>query len=200
MPTFVLHQHAVGLSWVAKELIARGSHALVVDGRVWLIDPLDDPAAIERAQALGQVAGVLQLLDRHDRDCAALADRLGVPHLEVPDAVPGSPLEALRVWRTPGWKETALWWRAERVLVVAEVVGTNSVYTTGKGPAGIHLFLRLLAPSALRGYQPEHLLVGHGDPVHGAEAARALEYALDHSRSDIPRVLARLPKMLRGAG
>jgi hypothetical protein len=144
------------------------------------------------------VAGVVQLLDRHDRDCAALAERFGVPHHKVPDEVPGSPFEAIAVWRTPGWKETALWWPAERVLAVAEVVGTNNSFTTGKGPAGIHPWLRLLAPGALRGYQPRHLLVGHGDPVHGPEATEALEYALDRSRADIPRVLTQLPTMLRG--
>ena len=30
--------------------------------------------------ALGEIAGVLQLLDRHNRDCAPLAERFGVPH------------------------------------------------------------------------------------------------------------------------
>ena len=53
---------------------------------------------------------MLQLLDRHNRDCAEVAQRLGVPHLKVPDAVPGSPFEAIPALRVPGWKETALWW------------------------------------------------------------------------------------------
>ena len=53
--------------------------------------------AIERALTLGEPAGVLQLLDRHNRDCAALAARLGVPHLVAPTSLPGS---SSRSWRS----------------------------------------------------------------------------------------------------
>jgi hypothetical protein len=45
---------------------------------VWLVDPVDVPEAIERARSLGEPAAVLQLLDRHGRGCAAVAERLGV--------------------------------------------------------------------------------------------------------------------------
>src|SRR6188472_990482 len=99
-----------GFSWVMREAMTRTSHALATDEGVWLIDPVDEPEAMERAAALGTPAGVLQLLDRHNRDCAAIAERLGVPHLRVPDAVPGSPFEAIPVVRVPRWRETALWW------------------------------------------------------------------------------------------
>ncbi len=70
---------AFGLSWIADEPMRRASHALADDGRVWLVDPLDEPDAIERARDLGPVAAVVQLLDRHNRDCAALARRLRGP-------------------------------------------------------------------------------------------------------------------------
>ncbi len=190
-------EHALGLSWVLDETMQRTSHALLADGRVWLVDPLEVPGAIERATALGPVAGVLQLLDRHDRDCRALAARFGVPHLEVPNLVPDTPFEAIGAVRVRGWRETALWWPERAALIVAEVVGGSGSYTGGAGGVGMHPFLRPFAPGVLRGYEPEHLLMGHGAGVHGPDAAEQLERAHHRARRDIPRVLARLPLALR---
>jgi hypothetical protein len=68
-----------GFGWMVEEAGTRTSHALAADGRVWLLDALDWPEAVDRALALGEPAGVVQLIDRHDRDCAALAARFGVP-------------------------------------------------------------------------------------------------------------------------
>jgi len=190
-------EHPLGLSWILDEPMQRASHALLVDGRVWLVDPVAVPEAIERATALGPPAGVLQLLDRHNRDCRALAARLGVPHLRVPDLVPDTPLEAIRAVRVRRWRETALWWPERATLVVAEVVGANDLYAGGAGGVGMHPILRPFAPGVLRGYQPDHLLMGHGAGVHGPAAAEQLERAHHRARRDIPRVLARLPLALR---
>jgi hypothetical protein len=41
------------------------------------------------------------------------------------------------------------------------------------------------------------LLVGHGPPLE-ADAATALDDALAHARSDIPRLVTSLPGLLRG--
>ena len=57
----------------------------------------------------------------------------------------------------------------------------------------MHFLLRLRPPGALRGYQPEHLLVGHGRGVHGPDAAAALEDAYARSRRDLPGFAKRLP-------
>jgi hypothetical protein len=186
-----------GFTWVVDERARRTCHALADDGRVWLIDPVDVPEALERAQTLGAAAGVIQLLDRHDRDCAALAARLGVPHLRLPDAVPDAPFELFRVVWRPGWREVGLWWPQTRTLVATEAVGTLPLFTLGEGSVGVHPILRPLPPRALNGYDPEHLLVGHGPGVHGPQAATALRHALDRSRADIPRLLARLPSLIR---
>ena len=59
-------------------------HALVHEGRVWLVDPFDDPEAMERVAALGEPAGVLQLFVAHNRDGEAIAKRLGVPFHKLP--------------------------------------------------------------------------------------------------------------------
>jgi hypothetical protein len=189
-----LDEHDLGLTWVVDEPMQRASHALAAGGGVWLVDPVDVAEALDRAVGLGRPAGVLQLLDRHPRACAALAARLGVPHLRLPDAVPGSPFEVVTVVDLPKWREKALWWPGPDALVVAETVGTGPMYAT---PAGIHLFLRVLPPGALRRYEPRHLLVGHGRPVHGDAAAPALATAYRRARRDLPRTLARLPFAMR---
>jgi len=192
-----VEEHELGLTWVVEEPMQRAFHALADGGRVWLVDPLDG-SELEEATALGEPAGVLQLLDRHNRDCAEIAARLEVPHLKVPDAVPGSPFEAIAALRVPRWRETALWWPAKRALVVAETLAANPMHTGGEQRVGVHLFLRLKPPGALRGYEPEHLLLGHGPAVHGPEAAAALATAYARSRRDLPLALLKLPWTARG--
>jgi hypothetical protein len=188
-----------GFSWVIDEPLTRTSHALVDDGRVWIVDPVDAGDALERARALGEPAAVLQLLDRHNRDCADVARRLGVPHLRLPAALDGAPFQPLPVVSTRFWKEVGLWWPERRALVVAEAVGTNALYTGGAAPVGVHIFLRLTPPRRLAAYAPDHLLVGHGAGVHGPSTPAALGEALDRSRRDLPRVLLKLPHAMRSA-
>jgi hypothetical protein len=183
-----------GFSWITDEPATRTSHALVDGGRVWLVDPVRDAQALTRATALGAPAAVLQLLDRHNRDCAELSADLGVPHLVVPDEVPDSPFEAIPLTRKRAWRETALWWPAARTLVVAEAIGTNRFFAAGDETVGVHLLLRLTPPrAALGGLEPEHLLVGHGRGMHGAAAADGLRNALDDSRRGLSRLLGRVP-------
>ena len=182
-----------GFGWIADEAMTRTSHALASDGKVWLVDPLDWPEAIERALGLGEPAGVIQLLDRHDRDCATLAERLGVPHLRVPAEIPGRPFSVVPIIRRKRWRESALWWPETRTLVTADALGTNRFYTGGKAPLGVHLLLRLTPPRVLGELDPEHVLVGHGEGVHGDGAADAVREALRTSRRGLPGVLVRLP-------
>jgi hypothetical protein len=185
---------AHGFSWVVDEPATRTSHALADDGHLWLVDPVRHEGALERARSLGLPAAVVQLLDRHNRDCAAVAEELGVPHLRVPDAVPDAPFDVIRVHDTKRWREVALWWPAARTLVVAEAVGTNRFYAPPGRPAGVHLLLRLSPPrDALGAFEPEHLLVGHGEGLHGDAATQGLRQALDRSRADLPRIAARVP-------
>jgi hypothetical protein len=191
----IIDEFEFGFSWLTEESITRTAHALDTGDGVWLVDPVDVPEAIERASALGPPRGVIQLLDRHNRDCAALAERLGVPYLRLPDAVPDSPFDVIEVLKVPRWHELALWWPERRALVVAETIGTNSLFALGDGPAGIHPFLRMLPPGALHHYEPEHLLTGHGPGVHGPDAAAAVQHAYARSRRDLPKLALRLPKM-----
>jgi hypothetical protein len=192
----MLQPHALGLTWIEQGMMSRTAHALRSEERVWLIDPFDDRQALREAASLGQPAGVLQLLDRHNRDCEPIAARLEVPLLRVPDRAPGTPFEIVPILSVARWKEVALWWAQERALIVAEAIGTAPAFALGRR-VGVHPLLRLTPPrTQLSPYRPEMLLVSHGRTVESG-AAGALDDALAHSRSDLPRLLTQLPKLLR---
>jgi hypothetical protein len=178
-----------GFGWVEPGFLERTSHAVVVDGAVWLVDPLDAHGLEERIRGAGRPAGVIQLLDRHHRDGAGLAERLRVPLHVVPfDGVSGAPFSFRRVVRFPGWNEVALWWQEGRVLVCGDALGTASYFRAAGEVLGVHPFLRLLPPRAMaRGLTPRHVLCGHGEGIHGEEAAFQLEQALATSRRRVPR-------------
>ncbi len=172
----------------------RAGHAVLADGGVWLIDPPDGDGLDAGIAGLGApVAGVLQLLDRHPRDCAAIAARLGVPLHVVPlGTAPDLPFDVIPLWHLPVWKEDALWLEAERVLVVAEAfVGAPDFAAPGER-VGVHPARRLLPPTVLQPYvdRVEHLLLGHGDALHGEAARAALRDALAGSRRRLPQLLA----------
>jgi hypothetical protein len=192
-----LQRHALGVTWVEQNAMARAAHALVDDGRVWLIDPYENAEAMAAATELGTPAGVLQLLDRHNRDGKTIAQRLGVPLMRLPVDAAGTPFTAIGVISNRAWREVALWWAGERALVVAEAIGTAPAFALGRR-AGVHPMLRLVPPrKQLSRFQPERLLVGHGEAIEsGADAA--LREALAESRSDLPRLLLSVPKLLRG--
>jgi hypothetical protein len=115
----------------------------------------------------------------------------------LPDRAPDTPFEVIPILSRWGWKEIALWWEQERALIVAEAIGTAPAFALGRR-AGVHPFLRLTPPrSQLSPYRPAMLLVGHGKTVESGGAA-ALDEALARSRSDVPRLLVRIPKLLRG--
>jgi hypothetical protein len=191
-----LHRHHNGITWVEAGSMARSAHAVVDGDQVWLIDPFEDADAMAAARELGKPTAVIQLLDRHRRDGASIAARLGVPLLAMPSAVPSSPFTVVSVMSRSRWREVALWWEAESTLIVAEAIGTGPLFALGRR-AGVHPILRPMPPRAsLGGYAPERMLVGHGPPID-SDAGSALTEALENARSDIPRLLISLPKALR---
>jgi hypothetical protein len=116
-----------GVGWIAHpdEGMQRASHALTVEGEVWLVDPVDAADVEGLYEDLGEVAGVVVALDRHQRDAAAFARRHDVP-VYVPrwmkgaapdgvaveyfdDYLPGTGYRAIPVVDQPVWKEVALY-------------------------------------------------------------------------------------------
>jgi len=179
-----------GLGWLAEdELLQRTSHAVLAAGRVWVTDAVYGAGIEERIRALGEPGGVVQLLDRHSRDCGAVARRLGVPlHVTPYGGVPNAPFEVIAVSRVRFWREVALYFSQERVLVCGDALGSVGYFRAGSEPFGVHPLLRLVPPRrAFGGLEPEHLLFGHGEGVHGAEAARALHEALATARRRLPQ-------------
>ncbi|MDX6412768.1 MAG: hypothetical protein QOH23_178 [Gaiellaceae bacterium] len=174
---------AAGFGWIVDEFMERCSHALVVDGSVWVIDPVDGDGVEERIRAAGTPAGVVQLLDRHNRDCAAIAARLGVRHHVVPQGSLG-PFACISVKESKSWGEIALWWPDRRVLVSADALGTARYYRADHDRLAVHPLLRLRPPRMLAPLRPEVVLCGHGEGVlTGASAA--LREALSTSRRRI---------------
>ena len=113
-----------------------------------------------------------------------------------PASLPGTPFKFLPVLRNRWWQEVALWWPERRILVCADALGTIPFFRAGDEPVGVHPFLRLKPPRALVGLGVEHLLVGHGEGIHG-EPASARRGGAANGRRRIPRWLKGLRRALR---
>ena len=189
----IVDEFAQGFGWMQRDFLRRTSHVVLAGERVWVIDPVDSPGIDGRIHALGEPGGVVQLLDRHKRDCAAVARRLGVALHVTPFAgVAGAPFEVRSVSRRRVWREVALWFPHERVLVCGDALGSLGYFRARGEPFGVHPLLRLFPPRrALGGLEPQHILFGHGEGFHDPNAAAALEEALDTSRRRLPRALLR---------
>jgi len=181
-----------GFGWTRdRDRIQRTSHAVLSGGRVWLTDVIDGPGLDERVKALGEPSGVVQLLDRHSRDCAAVAERLGVPLHEL--EAEGLPFTVLPLVQKRFWREVALWFPDERILVCGDALGSVGYFRAKGERFGVHPLLRLFPPRrALAGLEPEHILFGHGPGFHEPEAGRMLREALSAARRRLPRALLRV--------
>jgi hypothetical protein len=171
--------------------VSRASAAVVVDDGTVLVDPVDGPGLDDRLAALPRVIGVVTLLDRHQRDAAALAERLAVPRL-IPRALGGpgvslAGVEERTVIESRRWREALLWLPDRRLLVCAEVLGTAGFDLARRGDRlGMHPVARLRPPRApFEGLVPSVIAVGHGPPLR-EDAAAALERALRTSRRELP--------------
>ncbi|MFB6141977.1 MAG: hypothetical protein ABEJ30_01390 [Halorientalis sp.] len=199
-----------GVGWIAhpEEGLERASHAVAVDGDVWVADPLDVPGLDDLLAEYGGVAGVVTLLDRHRRDAAAVATRHDVP-VHVPEWMDGvagdldAPVE--RVHRELGdsgigvhrlvdnrfWQEALLAVEPRNEVLVPEAVGTASHYRTGAERLGVHPFLRLTPPTRLGRFDPDRLLLGHGAGI-ATDAGDALEEAVSKARTRAPALTVKL--------
>lgn len=205
-----------GFGWLAHpdEGMERAGHALVEDGDVWLVDPVDADGLDDRLADCGRVRGVVVLFHYHRRDASAIAARHDVPVLlptgmtavaddEVPapvrrfDGQLGDTGYFLRsVTRTRVWQEWALF--DGETLVVGESVGTAAYFLAPGERLGVSLVRRIVPPAeSLGDGEPERVLCGHGEGVF-ADAAGELRRALAEARRTAPRMYLRhAPTLLR---
>lgn len=179
-----------GFGWTEPGFLHRTSHVVESGGAVLIFDPVDLPGIDERIRALGEPEAVVQLLDRHERDSVALAARLGIPHLRMELGDSASRGRLVRIIWNRFWKEVAFWEPERRVLVVADALGSVGYFTAPGEAIGVHPILRLRPPRALADLAPQHVLCGHGEGIHGDEAALRLAEALTTARRRIPGWLA----------
>ncbi|SEW29283.1 hypothetical protein [Halobacterium jilantaiense] len=185
-----------GIGWFAQpdEDAMRGSHALATESGVWVIDPLDAEGLDDRLSELGEVTGVAVVHDRHTRDAEAIANRHDVA-VYVPewmdltreklqsepeplgDELPGTTYEIRRLIDTDEWEEAILVDEAGETLVVVETLGTLPGFCASDDDIGLHPTLDE-TPDGLADYQPERILVGHGESIYEGGAAE-LDAALD---------------------
>lgn len=196
MATKLIQPFEHGVSWVQDDWMQRASHALIADGKAWLIDATDEPAAIEQVTQRAEIAGVIQLLDRHPRGCVHLAEHYGVSHYKAyrGDVPEDSPFQFEPVLGNKRWRETAIWWPDTGTLVIAEIVGGSQYMALAKGSrVGVHPFVRGLTKVKVGDHLPvQHLLMGHGAPVHDGAAVQLAE-AYGRRVRDLPLI----PKGLR---
>lgn len=198
-----------GVSWIAhpEETMQRASHALDTPEGVWVVDPVDFDGLDEVLAEYGEVAGVVVLLDRHKRDCAALANRHDVA-VWVPEFFDGVAADLpATVERFSGelgdsgfalhtvvdnsfWQEGLLFSPETGVLVVPESVGTAEYFRTDDRKLGVHPMLRLLPPTVLLDFEPTRILLGHGQGIH-RHAPELLEDAIAGSQARAPRLYAK---------
>jgi hypothetical protein len=205
-------EHGVGWLAYPGEQMQRASHAIEVDGEVWIVDPVDCDGVDELVGEFGTVAGVVVLLDRHKRDAATVANRHDVA-VHIPEFMKGiadefdAPVELIhreladtgygvhQVKNNSFWKEAALYGEDSHTLVVPESIGTSSYFRTPSERLGVHPVVRLFPPRKLSRLSPDRVLVGHGQGVH-EDAPEALQVAIDGSRSRAPAVYAKTAKSL----
>lgn len=193
-PRFV-DETPFGFGWIAPEprFMQRCAHAFLAGGGVWVVDPVLCDGVVERIRALGEPAGVLVLFGRHERDSAAVARELGVPRY-LPGAPPSRPpFQLVRLRRG----ELAVWVPEHGTLVVSEALGTAQYMRAPGERLGLHPFRRLAPPKRLMAFDPEHVLVGHGEGLHGEGVAEALHDILERGPS---RTLSWLAAGLKAHG
>lgn len=199
-----------GFGWIAHpgETMQRASHAIDFGDGVWIVDPVDAVGIDEQIGALGDVKGVVVLLDRHERDATAFANRFDVPVYRPPfvdrtfdapveiltETLPGEHVEVIQTLNWPRWREAALY--DGETLVTADVLGNAAYFTVGPERIGVHPMVRIAPPTALVGLNPNRILVGHGPGIR-ENATRALDRSLAGARRRLPRAwLAALKSLL----
>jgi hypothetical protein len=171
----------------------RASHALAVDGGSSSSIPWTIPRSTRGSARSASPPAWCSCSTATTATRLARRPVYGVPLHRLPDRiVPGTPLQVVDVVDVPVWRERALWWPQQRLLLVPESVGSAAYYRAPGERVAAHPMRRLLAPRGLAAFEPEHLLFGPRRRLH-AGAAEALRQAVTVAPRTTPAwVAARL--------
>ena len=200
MSVRLIDETEFGLGWMEDAREHRAGHALVVDGRIWLVDPID-PEEVETAcsrSASRQPSSSCSTATtaprrrwRRGSACRSTSSRRELP---------GTPFELVPVVRNRLWREVALWWPQRRTLVCADALGTIAFFRAGGERVGVHpaapLRSAAAAPRSRAGAPPRGPWAGPPRARHGDARGRCDQDA----RRRIPRWLLGLPGIVRRGG
>ena len=170
-----------GFGWIAKpkENMRRTSHAVVEDGDVYLIDPVDAENLDQKIDESGEVKGIILLFERHERDSEKLAERYDCPVYvpewfereldaevkKISEKVPGTDWEIHTVVESRMANEAAIYNEDNRTLIVADSLGTAK-HLRGRGEKlGMSPLYRLNPPQKLLDFESERIFCGHGEGI-----------------------------------
>ena len=145
---------------------------------VWLFDVIDDPDLDARVRELGEPAAVVQLLDRHNRDCGAVAQRLGRAASRGASAAARDAVRAAGRWS--GFVSGVRWrsgGRSGGSSFVADAIGTVSVLLhrrgAGRRPSRCSRLVAAALAARLRARSPAGGARGGRPPSSGGAGERA---------------------------
>ncbi len=189
-----------GFGWIGRpgEGMERTSHAFYDEG-LYLVDPLDAENLDQKIEEYDKVEGIVLLFDRHERDSVKLAEKYGCPIFvpewfersldaevkEISNNVPGTDWEIHQVIDSMTGKETALYNRENKTLIVADALGTTG-HMRGRGEKlGMNPLYRLRPPVKLLEFEPERIFCGHGRGIE-ENASEVLRETINQARRKAP--------------
>lgn len=214
----VLKEWDQGFTWMAhpEADLQRASQAIEVDGKIWLVDPLDTAGLDDKLRTLGEVAGVVVLGSHHERHADRLARRHGVAiHVpewfswggrdfdarveDIRDELDATGFELLFLRDNAFRQEGALYHPDRRTLVVSDTLMT-ALFSSKQGRPELFPPARIRPTyDALRDLDVERMLLSHGEPVFEDVEAK-IERALDREyRSTLAAFVDIAPFMARFA-
>lgn len=189
-------QWPAGFSWIAypDEQARRASHGIHTETGVWLVDPVDAKGLDDQVTEWGDVSGVVVLHDRHTRDAVKITrrhdiavsvpkwmkktiEKIDAPTEPIEETLPETDYGVRQLINTADWEEAFLVHERTKTVIVPESVGTLPSFRVGDNELGVHPSLEE-PPRKLIEWNPDRILVGHGQSIH-RNGTKRLQEAFD---------------------
>ena len=186
----IVDEIADGFGWIGEERAA--PHVACARGRRTrlAVRPSRATGVDERVRALGEPAGSSSCSTATAATAPRWPQRLGVPHHVVPGELPGTPFGSGPCCGSAGGGR----WRSGGRNAASSSSRTRSARSRSSAPAPSRRACTRSSGCGRRARcaasAPDHLLVGHGEGIHGHAAGRAVDAALRTVPPAAPRWLA----------